>query len=56
MIVAVVQAQNVILQIGEQNNVYICDQDTASSCEHLHAERVNNVMVTDENGVQSAVG
>ena len=56
MIVAVVQAQNVILQIGEQNNVYICDQDPASSCEHRHAERVNNVSVTDENGVQSAIG
>ena len=52
MIVAVVQAQNVILQ----NNVYICDQDPASSCEHRQAERVNNVIVTDENGVQSAIG
>ena len=53
---AVVQAQNITLQIGKQNNVYICDQDPASDCDHRHAERVNDVLVTDANGVQSAIG
>ena len=55
--VAVIQAKNLTVQIGEQNNVYLCDQgSSASPCDHRHAERADDVLVTDQNGVQSAIG
>ncbi|KAL8602654.1 hypothetical protein ACOMHN_029976 [Nucella lapillus] len=55
--VAAVYAENLTMQIGTQNNIYLCHADPASHCDHAQANVVDEdvfVSIADEH--QTAVG